>query len=152
MVNDGYWRRDREANYHIASAWRWLPLVGLVAISSSLAVPARAQLQTTIQLPTFGVAVDADGVLDVKTFVEPQGRLQAARQAAARKALAADIQADAALRKVSLVRLQRVVRRHVAAEQPLPEDVRYLAGLQRLQYVFCFPDQGDIVVAGPAGG
>ena len=28
--------------------------------------------------------------------------------------------------------------------------MRYLAGLQHIQYVFVYPDQHDIVLAGPA--
>jgi len=34
----------------------------------------------------------------------------------------------------------------------LPDEVNYLAGLQRVQYVFVYPDQKDIVIAGPAEG
>ncbi len=28
--------------------------------------------------------------------------------------------------------------------------MRHLAGLTRLKYVFCYPESGDIVIAGPA--
>src|SRR5690606_15728844 len=33
-----------------------------------------------------------------------------------------------------------------------PEEVKYLAGLQRAQYVFIYPERNDIVIAGPAEG
>ena len=34
--------------------------------------------------------------------------------------------------------------------QPLPDDVRYLAGLTAVRYVFVYPQHGDVVIAGPA--
>ena len=32
--------------------------------------------------------------------------------------------------------------------RPLPDEVKYLAGLQRIRYVFVYPEQQDIVLAG----
>jgi len=53
------------------------------------------------------------------------------------------------LRKISLTRLERAIAQH----QGVPTDeMRYLAGLLRLHYVFLYPDSNDIVVAGPAEG
>ena len=34
----------------------------------------------------------------------------------------------------------------------LPESVQFLAGLQRIQYVLVYPEQNDIVLAGPGEG
>jgi len=34
----------------------------------------------------------------------------------------------------------------------LPDEVKYMAGLQRIEYVFAYPEQNDIVLAGPAEG
>ena len=39
-----------------------------------------------------------------------------------------------------------------ARNQPLPLDMRFLAGLQRVRYVFAYPDAKDIVLAGEAEG
>jgi hypothetical protein len=36
--------------------------------------------------------------------------------------------------------------------QPLPDAVRFLAGLQRVKYVLIYPDEHDVVLAGPAEG
>src|SRR4029077_20787158 len=36
--------------------------------------------------------------------------------------------------------------------KPLPDAVRFMAGLQRVKYVLVYPEQHDIVVAGPAEG
>src|SRR5208337_2041119 len=37
-------------------------------------------------------------------------------------------------------------------EGSLTDEMRYLAGLLRVHYVFFYPDSGDIVIAGPAEG
>ena len=33
----------------------------------------------------------------------------------------------------------------------IPEEMQMLAGLERIQYVFVYPESGDVVLAGPAG-
>ncbi len=107
---------------------------------------------TTVQLPTFGIAIDAEGVLSVKEFADPGGRLMARRLAAAKAELAADIVAPSKLRKVSLTKLARAVQKKIDAGQPLDDAMTNLAGLQRIQYVFFYPDERDIVIGGPAEG
>ncbi len=131
---------------------RIIPAALSFVITPIIAACASAQLTTTLQLPTFGVAVDAGGVLEVQAFPDPKGQLRAKRLVAAKAGLDADIQIKSKLRKVSLVRLERAVRKRIAAGKPLDSAVQYLAGLQRLQYVFCYPERGDIVIAGPAEG
>ena len=118
----------------------------------SRAVHADPPPATTVQLPTFGVAVDADGVLSLKTFEDPGGRLRAERFAAAKGMLPGNLLAPSKLRKVSLVGLERALAKRVADGKPIDEAMLHLAGLQRLQFVFCFPERGDIVIAGPAEG
>jgi hypothetical protein len=107
---------------------------------------------TTVQLPTFGVAVDADGVLSVKAFPDPTGRLRAARIAAARRGLDDETRATTKLRKISLVRLERALQRRLSTGREPDDTMRHLAGLQRMQFAFCYPAAKDIVVAGPAEG
>jgi hypothetical protein len=114
------------------------------------ATPAAAQL--TVQQPVFGVAVDADGVLTAKMFTAPGGALRLKRLMAAKAALPGDVARPSAFRKVSLVRLAEAMRRRLDAGRPLDETMKQLAGLQRVQYVFLFPDRRDIVIAGPAEG
>ncbi len=127
---------------------------GALSAAASL---ARAQANvnqaaTTVQLPTFGVAIDAEGVLSVKVFTDPTGELAAGRLAAAKARLDADVAAKSDMRKVSLVRLETAVRERVAAGEEPDEVMRHLAGLQRVDFVFVYPDRGDIVLAGPAEG
>lgn len=119
-----------------------------------LASPATAQIApaTTVQLPTFGVSIDADGVLDVKEFRDETGRLLAKRLEAAKGKLGDDVFAKSKMRKISLVKLERAVREKIAAGDSPDDVMRHLAGLQRIQYAFFFPDRRDIVIAGPAEG
>ena len=109
---------------------------------------------TTVQLPTFGISIDAEGTLDARTFRDFDGKLLAARLAAAKAAKPGDLWAPAKLRKLSLVRLEAVVAAEIAAGRGPDDAMRSLAGLTKLQYVFCYPPKdgkpGDIIIAGPA--
>lgn len=99
-----------------------------------------------------GVVVDADGVLRKQMHSDPTGALARRRLAEARAKLAPDLMRPSKLRKVSLNRLEEAVAARLAAAQPPTDDMRYLAGLTKIQYVFFYPDTNDIVVAGPAEG
>ncbi|HEX3602035.1 MAG TPA: DUF1598 domain-containing protein, partial [Lacipirellulaceae bacterium] len=54
------------------------------------------------------------------------------------------------LRKISLTRLDRIIKQNIANGGGIDDTMKNLAGLTRLQYVFCYPETGDIVIAGPA--
>jgi hypothetical protein len=99
-----------------------------------------------------GVYVDARGA--VTRLVEPDadGHLEALREAFARPVANQDVRRASPLRKVSLPRLERAVQLRLAAGQPLDEEMRVLAGLQGIKHVLVYPETGDIVLAGPAGG
>jgi len=130
-----------------------LQLVLAVALAGSLVSgDAAGQQGSTIQLPTFGVAVDAEGVLTVKAFPDPGGRLHAKRVAAAKEMLPRDVAARSEIRKVSLVALERAVRKRLDAGEELTDAMKNLAGLQRVRFVFFYPDTNDVVIAGPAEG
>jgi hypothetical protein len=99
-----------------------------------------------------GVRVDLEGVLanidgrDLDVLVK--ARREALRQAEG------DLAKPTKLRKVSLRRLAEFVRDYndKRAGAALPDDVKYLAGIQRIQYIFVYPEHKDIVLAGPADG
>jgi len=109
-----------------------------------------------VQLPTFGVAIDSEGVLALKMFADPGGRLRAERIAAARVALPGAVWRPSALRKISLRRLEEAIAASNKADKPLADEIKYLAGLLRVQYVFAYEGEsdtpGDIIIAGPAEG
>jgi len=55
------------------------------------------------------------------------------------------------LRMVSLPRLEKQVQLCLAAGRRPSDEMLVLAGLRRIQYVFLYPETGDLVLAGPAG-
>ncbi|MGD9723913.1 MAG: DUF1598 domain-containing protein [Pirellulales bacterium] len=97
-----------------------------------------------------GVAIDANGVM-AKAEERDVAALRDARRNAM-SGLAGDVTKKSALRKISLRRLDALLARHVSRNEPLSAEVLYLAGLQRVEYVFAYPDSHDIVLAGPAEG
>ena len=115
----------------------------LVALSLFASTPANAQN---------GVRVDADGVLRTLVFLDPTGALTRRRIAEARAKLNADVMRPSDLRKVSINRLEEAMARRLQAGQQPTDEMRYLAGLTNVQYVFFYPETNDIVIAGPAEG
>ena len=97
-----------------------------------------------------GVAVDAQGVLEAPT-VEDNAELLALRDQV-QLDTPADLEQFTERRAVSLKRLEATIARCRAENKPLPAEVECLAGLQRVQYVFVYPEQQDIVLVGPAEG
>ena len=97
-----------------------------------------------------GVAIDAEGVVAAPT-VQDQRELEQLRQTTALNVPAA-LEEFAELRAVSLKQIEATLARCAKEMKPLPEEVQYLAGLQRVQYVFIYPERQDIVLAGPAEG
>jgi hypothetical protein len=71
---------------------------------------------------------------------------------AARQSLSSDIARVSKLRKVSLNRLEKAVAERIAEKQRPTVDMAVMAGLTRIEYVFFYPESGDIVLAGPAEG
>ena len=57
----------------------------------------------------------------------------------------------AGLRKVSLTRLERQLHEQAAQGIEPTADQRHVGGLYEIQYLLVYPDQRDIVIAGPAG-
>jgi len=129
---------------------RWQALVsGLVCAGlGGGRLPTQASAQQFGVAPA-GVIVDADGVLRKHEVADPTGQLTRARAAAALASLDPNVAAVSPLRKVSINRLAA----ELARQQGVPsEAMRYLAGLQRVRYVFFYPETNDIVLAGPAQG
>ena len=124
-------------------------LVALVAVAALSMTTARSQAQI-VQQAVGGVSVNADGVVEAPT-VEDEQALAKLRDTAL-DAVPGNLQAFTDLRAVSLKQLESQIAEAVAAGEELPEVVRYLAGLQRVEYVFVYPEQNDVVIAGPAEG
>lgn len=100
-----------------------------------------------------GIKVDAQGVVSFALANDSAGVLdKKRREAAAKKNVLADSSKPSDQRLVSLVKLEQRVEECLAGGKPIPDEVFYLAGLQRIDHVFVFPDDKDLVIAGPAEG
>jgi hypothetical protein len=113
-----------------------------------LAAHNRAQAQFVTQ-QVGGVSIDARGVVS-NVRVDELNELRRFRQAALHP-VAGDLKA-AAVRKVSLRQLEAAIAELHKNGTPIPDEMRYLAGLQRIEYVLVYPEAGDIVLAGPGEG
>src|SRR5438067_6919567 len=85
-----------------------------------------------------GVAVDAKGVLSSRTFDDPGFRLTKQKIAAAKAGLDQKVGRQSPLRKVSLNRLQAAIEDEIAQGRKPSEDMKCLAGLTRIKYVFFY--------------
>lgn len=97
-----------------------------------------------------GVSVDAEGVLSAPTINEEQ-ELQRVREQT-KIDVPAELEKFTELRAVSLRQLESAIAKAVTEKTSLAEEVLYLAGLQRVEYVIAYPERNDIVLAGPAEG
>jgi Protein of unknown function (DUF1598) len=142
---------------------RFLALVGPVVALVGLAAPSWAQTTNTtnntnnsqnngLANAPAGVFVSPEGVLRVKQLTDRTGDLTRTRIAESRARLGAEVAKVSPLRKISLQRLEAAIAERVAAGKEPTDEMRALAGLTRLQYVFYYPDSKDIVIAGPAEG
>jgi hypothetical protein len=91
-----------------------------------------------------GVYLDPDGTLHQRQ-TDTAGDLAVQRLRA--KALNQPPKAQA-MTYVSLPRLLAQVRELAEQKKELPDDVRYLSGLTQLRYVFVYPAEHDVVLAG----
>jgi hypothetical protein len=122
-------------------------LAGLLVLPSF--VLAQDQNQNQLITNQAGVYIDAQGVFRTRASLDPTGQLTRERIAAAKAALSPDERTFSKSRKISLNRLEAAI----LARQGVPtEEMKALAGLQRVKNVFYYPDTKDIVIAGPAEG
>jgi len=139
-------------SYHTSSGHRW----SVVAAVAFLAIALQAQVGQAQRgffgtgAAVGGVKVDVDGVLSNPEVSELK-ELRQAWQAGLQR-VPDELQKPTELRFVSLKRLEAEAAQAQQAGQPLPDAVRFLAGLQRVRYVLVYPDQHDIVLAGTAEG
>ena len=119
----------------------WLVAIGFGALSTASAWGQAA-----------GVYVDSDGVLREKVREQSDATLHDQRRRARRPTSVGEAATPSALRKVSIVRLAAALSQVLSAGQPIPEEMRNLAGLHSIHYVFAYPESSDVVIAGPAEG
>lgn len=112
--------------------------------------PCLAQTTSTTQTAAVGgVSISADGA--IRNQLLDRQALDKVRDEALR-GVAGQVNRIAKLRKVSLARLDEALAKAVADGKPLPPEMLFLAGLQQVRYVLVYPEQKDIVLAGPGEG
>ncbi len=125
----------------------------LLVLASFLCVPACTFGQVLVR-QIGGVAIDANGVLASLSTSERNRQAQLLREQLLMAP--AELSELSHLRMVSLAGLQAEIKKSLAAGQldtsQLPEEIRFLAGLQRVEYIFVLPERNDIVIAGPGEG
>lgn len=127
---------------------------GVAVAASILAMyvcgSAQAQFGGFRNAAVGGVKIDTEGVLSDPQVGERRD-LQAAWQKGLEK-VPADLEKWTDLRFVSLKQLESEIAAARSANKEVPDSVRFMAGLQRVKYVLIYPEQHDVVLAGPAEG
>lgn len=93
-----------------------------------------------------GVRIDASGAIE-RLDLDSLNTLGAQRRDALVQA-DGDLQKASPMRKISLRALEKALADNVQKGTPIPEEMLLLAGLQKIEYVFVYPEQQDIVLAG----
>jgi len=122
-------------------------LVAAVVMTACSAVMAQVFERTRA---VGGVSINTDGILD-NAALDDSGKLSRLLAQGIDR-IPADLADGTALRKVSLRGLETAIQEQLRTGDPLPDEIRYLAGLQQIRYVFVYPERGDIVLVGPGEG
>ncbi len=97
-----------------------------------------------------GISIDAQGM--VQNIAPDQLGHLTKMWSKALGGLPIEVDTFSPMRKVSLRGLEAVLRDCIEQNKQVPDEVVYLAGLQRIRYVFVYPEEQDIVLVGPAEG
>jgi len=98
-----------------------------------------------------GVSIDAEGVVAAPN-VEAR-RLLREQYVKEFKPIAPELNQPVEIRKISLRAIEEAVAKaDTQIAYYLPDEIRFLAGIQRIQYIFVYPEENDIVLAGPGEG
>lgn len=108
---------------------------------------------TTASAQIGGIVIDAEGVVTAS----PQKRisrsaLERLQETFAAEHLSPALLQQSAARVLSLKQLNDAVRDALDSEEEFPVTLRYLAGLQRIDYVIVNPANDDMLFVGPAEG
>ena len=97
-----------------------------------------------------GVSIDTDGVLS-NARIDDSGMLGKLMRQSLEK-IPGELNPAVEMRKISLRRVAAALEECAKNNKPIPDALKYLAGLQRIHYVFVYPEQKDIVLVGPGEG
>lgn len=98
-----------------------------------------------------GVLISPEGFLGEPTVKDMENLNKGVRELY--KEPSSDLKQPVGLRMFSLRAAEEAIQRaNVDLSYKLPDEIRFLAGIQRIQYVFVYPEQNDVVLAGPGEG
>lgn len=97
-----------------------------------------------------GVDIDSNGVLNGKTA--PLDKNIRERLVKSLNAADKDIQSTTRMRTISLHGLESAINQASNRGEPLPPEIQFMAGLQRIEYIVLSPETNDILISGPAEG
>jgi hypothetical protein len=118
-------------------------ITAMVVIASTLPVQAQNFFQSI-----GGIRIDASG-----TIANQTREMQAATLEWLRKNMspvAGEMKNHSNLRIISLRQMESAINQAISAGQPIPDEIKYMAGMQRIEFVFAADD--DVLIAGPAEG
>lgn len=131
------------------SSWIASLSVALALILTVAALPSVMAGTGLLRSPAVGgVLIDAAGLVRSATLAERAELLNQLRAEVVQPR--GDLAEATELRMISLRALQDAMRRELQTGQAIPDEMQMLAGLQRVEYVFVYPERNDIVLAGPA--
>ena len=119
---------------------RCIQLSMLVALTVSAMNPNFALAQGG---QAAGVEVKADGVLRIKMYQGLEGPLALQWQREAQAKLPPDLARVSDKRKISLNRLEAAIKAKLEKGQEIGPEMKYLAGLTRIENVFFFPGSNE---------
>jgi hypothetical protein len=137
----------RRLNPGLCPSRRFVKIACFVSVLAALrAAPALAQGAVG------GVYIDPAGMLRETSTLAPADLRRKLETAAVEGTASRPVSDASPLRKISLRRLEQVVTELHERGEPIPADIRYLAGLTGIKFVFVYPEEGDVILAGPAEG
>ena len=104
---------------------------------------SKVNAQTTLGFDPTGVYLDPQGALAARQMDDGKKLVDLLNRALSK-------QEEKQLRLISLPRLFAQVKTLTEAGKPIPDDLRYLGGITKLQYVFVRPQEKDLIIAGLA--
>lgn len=125
--------------------WMTAIVAGLFLMALSNTVQAQFLVQQI-----GGVKVDPSGVLVQTTDAMNRDARQLVLDQLAE--LKDDIRKSTQLRMVSVRGLEAALAHAAETGTDLPDEIKFMAGIQRIQYLFVDPETNDLIIAGPGEG
>lgn len=95
-----------------------------------------------------GVKIDANGVVEDAVAEDNNQSLSELRKRV--RGGKGEFAESTSRRMISLKAVQAAIQESIDTKQPLPEEIALLGGLTRIEMVLVYPEENDIVIAGPA--